>query len=75
MAEGAEALLRAILALLIDEREARQPDEHRERTEVILANAGFGATEIAALTGKNPASIRVTLSRARRTRKKAAADG
>jgi len=59
-------LLRALLVLAIDEREARERTEESARTEVLLAAAGLGAAEIAQLTGKNPSSIRVTLSRARK---------
>ena len=61
-----QTLLRALLLLAIDEREARPPAAEETRTEVLLAAAGFGSAEIAQLTGKNPSSVRVTLSRARR---------
>jgi DNA-directed RNA polymerase specialized sigma24 family protein len=65
--ENNEALLRAMLALMIDERETRRPDERLERTEVLLANAGLSAAQIAELTGKQASAIRMTLSRARKT--------
>ena len=61
-----QALLRALLVLAIDERESRPRPEEGARTEVLLAAAGLGAAEIAQLTGKNPSSVRVTLSRARK---------
>ena len=62
-------LLRAILALLVEQHEAR--GEGR-RTEILLADAGLGARDIAAITGKQPAAVRMALSRARRaTRGKA----
>jgi DNA-directed RNA polymerase specialized sigma24 family protein len=59
-------LLRALLVLAIDERESRPRPEEAARTEVLLASAGLGSGEIAQLTGKNPSSVRVTLSRARK---------
>jgi DNA-directed RNA polymerase specialized sigma24 family protein len=65
--ENNEALLRAMLVLMIDERETRRPDERLERTEVLLANAGLSAAQIAELTGKQASAIRMTLSRARKT--------
>lgn len=61
-----QALLRALLVLAIDERESRSRIEEGARTEVLLAAAGLGSAEIAQLTGKNPSSVRVTLSRARK---------
>lgn len=67
-AEPVERLLRAMLALMIDEREMR-PQEGSRRTEVVLAEAGLGAAEIAELTGKPAGSVRMTLSRARKARK------
>lgn len=63
--ESTDQLLRAILALLIDERESREIEPPARRTEVLLADAGLGATEIAQLTGKQSAAIRMALSRAR----------
>jgi hypothetical protein len=64
-----ETLLRAILALMIDEREARPPHERDVRTEVLLADAGLNAGDIAELTGKQPAAVRMAISRARRSGK------
>lgn len=61
-----QTLLRALLVLAIDERESRPRIEEDVRTEVLLAAAGLGSTEIAHLTRKNPSSVRVTLSRARK---------
>jgi hypothetical protein len=68
--EETPVLLRAMLALMIDEREARRPEQRGERTEVLLANAGLGATQISELTGKQAAAIRMSLSRARRSSRK-----
>lgn len=67
--EPTESLLRAILALMIDEREARPAEQRKRRTDVLLADAGFGPTQIAELTGKQPAAVRMALSRARRSGK------
>lgn len=72
--ESTDQLLRAILALLIDERESRGIEPPTQRTEVLLANAGLGATEIAQLTGKQPAAIRMALSRARAKKAKGKAE-
>ena len=45
------------------------------RSEVLLADAGFGGREIADLLGKNYAAVAKAVSRARATRGKEAADG
>jgi DNA-directed RNA polymerase specialized sigma24 family protein len=65
--ESTDTLLKAILALMVDEREARPASDRERRTEVLLASAGLGASEIAELTGKQPGAVRMALSRARRT--------
>ena len=44
------------------------------RAEVLLADAGFGAREIADLLGKNYAAVAKAVSRARAARGKEAAD-
>jgi hypothetical protein len=67
--DAIQPLLMAILALLIDERESRPPEQRGRRTEIVLADAGLGAREIATLTGKQPAAVRMALSRARRSTK------
>lgn len=74
---GVEGLLRAMLALMVDEREARTADRPGEaKTEVLLAEAGLGAGEIATLLNKQSAAVRKTLSRARRKENgKAGGDG
>ncbi len=63
----AEVLLRAMLALMVDERESRAADRpDQAKTELLLADAGLGAGDIATLLNKQPSTVRVTLSRARR---------
>jgi DNA-directed RNA polymerase specialized sigma24 family protein len=64
--EPSEILLKAMLAIMIDERESRPPEQRKRRTELVLAEAGLGPAEIAELTGKQPAAVRMALSRARR---------
>jgi DNA-directed RNA polymerase specialized sigma24 family protein len=66
---SSEKLLRAAVALLADERESRLADREPLRTEVLLARAGLTNNEIADLTGKSPANVRVILSRARKATK------
>jgi DNA-directed RNA polymerase specialized sigma24 family protein len=66
--DEAVKLLRALLALAVDERDervARQPTA--QKTELILDAAGLDSAEIAALTGKQAGSVRMTLSRARKS--------
>lgn len=67
--EGTEVLMRAIITLMVDAREARPAEEREARTEVLLARAGLGASAIAELTGKQPAAVRMAISRARRSPK------
>jgi DNA-directed RNA polymerase specialized sigma24 family protein len=67
--EPMEILLKAILAIMVDERESRPPEQRKRRTELVLADAGLGPAEIAELTGKQPAAVRMALSRARRAGK------
>jgi DNA-directed RNA polymerase specialized sigma24 family protein len=60
-------LLRALLALAVDEREERVKEmPGAQKTEVILDSAGLASGEIAALTGKQAGSVRMALSRARK---------
>ncbi len=68
--ENTEALLKAILALMVDQRETRPGPELTRRTELLLADAGLAASQIAELTGKQPSAVRMTLSRARRDPKR-----
>ena len=63
-------LLRAILVLAIDEREARPEAAGAQKIEVLLDSAGFDSSEIAALIGKQAGSVRVALSRARKSTEK-----
>ena len=59
-------LLMALLGLLIDEREQRiATSDAGIKTEVLLTRLGLSSTLIGRLMGKQPAAIRVTLSRAR----------
>jgi DNA-directed RNA polymerase specialized sigma24 family protein len=62
---GLDSVMRAVLALLADEREARiANDENARKTEVLLRDAGFSLGEIAALLGKNYKTVQSTLRRA-----------
>jgi DNA-directed RNA polymerase specialized sigma24 family protein len=62
----ADTALAGILALLVDEREARVAEEkNAEKTEVLLAKAGLAAPEIAPLVGKNADAVRKTIQRGR----------
>ena len=64
---GAESALTGIIALLVDEREARTAgDKSVMRTEVLLSNAGLSFDDIAAATGKNADAVRMAVSRAMR---------
>lgn len=63
---GLESLMRAVLALLADEREARiANDKDVRKTEVLLADAGFSIGEIASLLGKKYDTVKTTLRRGR----------
>jgi len=59
-----------VLAILVAEREERlngTDDKNKAaKTEVLLANAGLSATEIAQLMGKNLAAVRKTIQRGRK---------
>jgi hypothetical protein len=60
----ADAAMAGVLALLIDEREARVKDEKTAaKTEVLLANAGVPVENIQALTGKTADAIRKAIQR------------
>ncbi len=69
--ESTDRLLRAILAILVDQREGTADEQQARRTEVLLADAGLSPTEIAQLTGKQAAAVRMALSRARAKKAKA----
>ena len=61
-----DMVMRGILVLLVDEREARiATDGGARKTEVLLAEAGFSIGEIASLLGKNYETVKTTLRRAR----------
>jgi DNA-directed RNA polymerase specialized sigma24 family protein len=63
---GEAGSMRAILALLADEREARiANDKGARRTEVLLADAGFSTGDIASLLGKSYEAVKSTLRRER----------
>ena len=60
------ASLAGILALLVDEREARiEDDKEAAKTEVLLWSAGLSIEDIAAVMGKKYDAIRVSLQRSR----------
>lgn len=66
--DEAVKLLRALLAVVVDVRERTIAVEPGSRkTEVVLEAAGLGPSDIASLLGKNPATVRKTLSRARQS--------
>jgi DNA-directed RNA polymerase specialized sigma24 family protein len=61
------AALAGILALLVDDREARIKDnKDATKTEVLLDSAGLSLDDIAAVMGKKYDAIRVSLQRSRR---------
>jgi DNA-directed RNA polymerase specialized sigma24 family protein len=60
-------LLRAILAVLVDEREQQAKNRQEQmKSELLLANAGLTFATIAQVMGKKPDAVRMMLSRARR---------
>jgi hypothetical protein len=65
-----EATMAGVLALLVDEREARVGEKYQARkTEVLLADAGLAYGEIAVLLGKDYHAVRMAITRARRSKK------
>lgn len=63
-----ETIARAILALLVEEREERLKAagmKDAQKVEILLANAGLGNDDIAAITGKKPDAVRMAISRAK----------
>jgi DNA-directed RNA polymerase specialized sigma24 family protein len=63
---GLEGVMRAVLALLADERESRiANDKDARKTEMLLADAGFSIGEIATLLGKKYDTVKATLRRGR----------
>ena len=62
---GEREILMAILALMVDEREAQlAASPGRRRTELVLADVGLQAPAIAALLNKQIATVRMAIYRA-----------
>jgi hypothetical protein len=59
-----EPTLRALLALLISERNENGPGPE-PRTETVLARAGLSDADIAAVTGGSPSDVRAIIDRDR----------
>jgi hypothetical protein len=65
---GIETALTGILAVLVDEREARIADKYQPRkTEVLLAEAGLSYGEIATLLNKDYNAVRMAVTRSRKS--------
>lgn len=61
---GEAFAMRAVVALLADEREARiANDDSARSTEALLESVGFSTTQIAELLGKNYRTVQSTLRR------------
>jgi DNA-directed RNA polymerase specialized sigma24 family protein len=56
----------ATMLLMLEQRTPEQ--RAAERDELVLQRAGFTAPEIAELLGKQPAAVRMAISRAKRGR-------
>ncbi|MGD9694898.1 MAG: sigma factor-like helix-turn-helix DNA-binding protein [Thermoleophilia bacterium] len=55
-----------MLAIMIEDREAKAAQRPEQpKAEVLLQDAGLDTATIARLLGKNPAAVRMALSRAR----------
>ena len=66
-ASNGELLLRAILAVLLDNRTRElKGDPGATRPELLLADVGMPYGQIAALLGKQVNAVRMTVTRARR---------
>jgi hypothetical protein len=66
-----ETALVGILAVLVDEREARIGDGYEAtKTDVLLSNAGLSYDEIAALLNKKKDAVRMTVTRSKKPTKK-----
>lgn len=63
---GRDALLAALVALLADAREADAERVARRKTEVLLADVGLKSSQIGAILGKKPDTVRVAIARARK---------
>lgn len=63
---GTREILLAMLALMVDERESRLPDQpSRQRVELVLAQAGLSAAAIAQLLNKQVGTVQMALYRAK----------
>jgi DNA-directed RNA polymerase specialized sigma24 family protein len=60
-----ELLLSGILALLAAERDEAEGDGSPKRTEAVLADAGLGVADIAALLGKNRETVKSAVRRSK----------
>lgn len=60
-----ERWMKGILAMLVDEREARAKDKDATRTEVRWRTPGLSTEDIVAVTGRKPNPIRKSIGRAR----------
>ena len=60
-----EALLEAMLAMAVADRDARQGFREDRRSEIILAEAGLPLTDVARLTGKNYDAVAKAVQRQR----------
>jgi hypothetical protein len=58
-------LLRALVALQIAERQDRSGSDPGRPSELVLADAGIGLPDIAALTGRKYEAVKATVRRAR----------
>lgn len=61
-----EALLLAIVTLLVDQRE-RSSDSDSVKTEVLLAGAGLSYQQIAPMVNKKPDAVRMLIARSHST--------
>jgi DNA-directed RNA polymerase specialized sigma24 family protein len=65
-----ETALVGILAILVDEREARIADGYEAtKTEALLSKAGLSYDEIAALLNKKKDAVRMTVTRSQKPKK------
>jgi DNA-directed RNA polymerase specialized sigma24 family protein len=69
----ATTLLRALVALQIADRQERGSSEPSRPTEVVLADAGLGLSDIGELTGRKYETVKATIRRARATGAKGSA--
>jgi len=59
-----EDLLLALVTLEVDRRESTNK-ESGVKTELLLSNAGLGASQIAKIMGKNPNAVRMMIARSK----------